>query len=113
MNKVPVVLRAHNDMPLVAETLQKLNTQRAPFVLVAFDNDSTDGTREEIGKYTGRVHQVPAGAYIPGRVLNQAMTATEGEFVVFLNSDCTPQNDVMLEALLAGFDSTRDRKSVV
>lgn len=103
MSQVPVVLRARNDMPLVADTLRKLATQRAPFVLVAFDNDSTDGTREEIGKYTGHIHRVAAGTYVPGRVLNKAMAATEGEFVVFINSDCTPQNDLMLGSLLAGF----------
>src|ERR1051326_1298702 len=99
MNPVCVVMRAHNDMPLVAETLRGLAMQRRPFTLVAFDNASTDGTLEEIRKYTGRIHHVPAGAYVPGRVLNQAMAATEGEFVVFLNSDCTPQNDSMLDAL--------------
>ena len=103
MSAVCVVMRAHNDMPLVAETLRRLQTQRHPFRLVAFDNASTDGTLEEIRKYTDRIHHVPAGAYVPGRVLNQAMAATDGEFVVFLNSDCTPQDDSMLDALLAGF----------
>jgi rhamnosyltransferase len=103
MSKVWVVMRAHNDMPLIAETLQRLQTQRRPFVLVAFDNASTDGTLEEIRKYTSRIHHVSAGAYVPGRVLNQAMAATEGEFVVFLNSDCTPRDDFMLDALLEGF----------
>src|SRR5260370_26758010 len=105
MSAVCVVMRSHNDMPIAAETLRSLRTQRTPFVLVAFDNASTDGTLEEIRKYTDRIHHVPAGAYVPGRVLNQAMAATEGEFLVFLNSDCAPQNDWMLEALLAGFVS--------
>jgi rhamnosyltransferase len=103
MTPVHVVLRAHNDMPLVAETLRALERQKLPMVLVAFDNASTDGTLEEIGKYTDRIHHVPAGAYVPGRVLNQAMAATEGEFVVFVNSDCTPQNDGMLASLVSGF----------
>jgi rhamnosyltransferase len=103
MSAVWVVMRAHNDMPLIAETLQRLQTQRRLFVLAAFDNASTDGTLEEIRKYTDRIHHVPTGAYVPGRVLNQAMASTNGEFVVFLNSDCTPQDDFMLDALLAGF----------
>ncbi len=105
MSALCVVMRSHNDMPLAAETLRNLRAQRTPFVLVAFDNASTDGTLEEIRKYTDRIHHVPAGAYVPGRILNQAMAATEGEIVVFINSDCTPQNDSMLEALLAGFVS--------
>lgn len=103
MNPVCVVMRAHNDMPLVAETLRNLATQSRRFTLVAFDNASTDGTLEEIRKYTDRIQHVPPGAYVPGRVLNQAMAATEGEVVVFLNSDCTPQNDSMLDALVTGF----------
>jgi rhamnosyltransferase len=107
MTPVPVVLRAHNDMPLVAETLRNLGRQKHPMVLVAFDNASTDGTLEEIGKYTDLIHHVPAGAYVPGRVLNQAMAATEGDFVVFVNSDCTPQNEDMLSALLAGFSDEK------
>ena len=107
MKPVCVVMRAHNDMPLVAETLERLQTQSTPFTLVAFDNASADGTREQIQKYTSRVHDVPAGAYVPGHVLNQAMAATEGEFVVFLNSDCSPQNDSMLAALLAAFTGER------
>jgi rhamnosyltransferase len=105
MNPVHVVLRAHNDMPLVAETLRNLARQKHPMVLTAFDNASSDGTLEEIRKYTDRIHHVPAGGYVPGRVLNQAMAATEGDFVVFVNSDCTPQNDGMLSALLEGFDA--------
>jgi len=102
MTPIPVVMRAHNDMPLVAETLRRLQTQRTPFTLIVFDNASTDGTLEEVRKYTDRIHHVPAGAYVPGRVINQAMDVTEGDLVVFLNSDCTPQTDTMLEALVAG-----------
>jgi rhamnosyltransferase len=107
MMPLNVVMRAHNDMPLVAETLRALAGQKTQFVLVGFDNASTDGTLEEIRKYTDRICHVPAGAYVPGRVLNQAMQATEGEFVVFLNSDCTPQNESMLEALVAGFSNDK------
>src|SRR5260370_42320927 len=100
MSALSVVMRSHNDMPLAAETLRNLRAQRLPFVLVAFDNASTDGTLEEIRKYTDRIHHVPAGAYVPGRVLNPAMAATDAKFVGVLNSDCTPQHAYMLDALL-------------
>src|ERR1700730_10344257 len=103
MNPTWVVMRAHNDMPLVAQTLARLREQRAPFELLAFDSASTDGTLEEIRKYTRRIVNVPRGEYVPGRVLNQGMRMSEGEFVVILNSDCTPQNEFVLQNLLAGF----------
>lgn len=100
-----VVMRARNDMPLVAETLDALARQRnVSFRLIAFDNDSTDGTRELLEERAERVLRVPEGTYVPGDVLNRAMRETDGEYVVFLNSDCTPQSDDWLEQLLTGFD---------
>lgn len=97
-----VVMRSHNDMPILAETLAALHRQSSPFVLLVFDNASTDGTREEALRYTDRVVNVPAGTYVPGKVLNSAMQATSGEVVVFLNSDCTPTNTTWLASLLSG-----------
>ncbi len=106
MSETPVniVMRSYNDMPLVAETLACISKQKIPYELVVFDNDSTDGTREEAEKYAKKIVNVPKGTYVPGKVLNAAMRETSGEFVVFVNSDCTPQHDEWLENLVAGFD---------
>ena len=89
---IDVVMRSHNDMPVVARTIEALREQSMPFRLTVFDNASSDGTRDAVSGLAERVIHVPAGAYIPGRVLNDAMHATESEMVVFLNSDCIPQN---------------------
>ena len=101
--KTTIVMRSYNDMPVIAETLAMVRRQRQPFELIVFDNDSTDGTRQEVEKVADRVVNVPRGTYVPGRVLNQGMQLSQGEFVVFLNSDCTPQDNNWLEKLLAGF----------
>lgn len=101
---VSIVLRSRNDMPLVRGTLAALSRQTRPFELIVLDNASTDGTREEAQKYATRLIDVPEGAYVPGRVLNQGMRESSSELVVFLNSDCTPQHDDWLDRLLAGFD---------
>ena len=101
--KTCIVMRSSNDMPLIAETLDGLSRQSQPFELVAMDNESTDGTREELAKYTDRIVTIPKGTYIPGQVLNKGMEVTEGEFVVFLNSDCTPVDDSFLGNMLKGF----------
>jgi rhamnosyltransferase len=98
-----VVMRSHNDMPLIAETLAGLHEQDQAFELICLDNQSEDGTVEELQKYTDRIVNIPKGSYIPGRALNLGMELTQGEFVVFLNSDCTPQNKFWLRKLLAGF----------
>ena len=99
-----VVMRSYNDMPLITETLSMVFKQKTPFTLVSLDNESTDGTLEEITKFTDSIYLVPKGDYIPGRVLNQGMEVSQGEFVVFLNSDCTPRNEKWLINLLQGFD---------
>ncbi len=96
-------MRSYNDMPLIADTLAMVSRQTIPFDLISLDNESTDGTIREIEKYADRIVNVPKGTYVPGRVLNQGMEISHGEFVVFLNSDCTPQNKWWLKNLLAGF----------
>jgi rhamnosyltransferase len=96
-------MRSHNDMPLIAQTLAALRQQDTPFDLIALDNESTDGTVAELKKHTDRIITIPSGGYVPGRVLNKGMEVSEGEFAVFLNSDCTPQDPSWLRNLLAGF----------
>jgi rhamnosyltransferase len=98
-----VVMRSHNDMPVIAETLVGLHGQDHPFELICLDNESQDGTIEELNKYTRSVITIPQGSYVPGRVLNLGMELTSSEKVVFLNSDCTPQHPQWLRNLLAGF----------
>lgn len=99
-----IVMRAHNDLPVIVETLDMVCRQDMPFRLLVMDNASTDGTSEVVRAYANRVIQVPAGAYVPGRVLNDAMRSTDGDVVVFLNSDCTPADTGWLRRLIAPFD---------
>ena len=101
--KPTVIMRSQNDMPLVAETLSRLSEQECEFELMVLDNASSDGTAEEVKKYTDKVVNIPSGEYIPGKVLNLGMELSTGEFTAFINSDCTPQNSKWLSELLAGF----------
>ena len=94
-------------MPLLAETLDAVKTQTFPYELIALDNESTDGSVDELKKHTENIINIPAGTYIPGKVLNLAMEASHGELVVFLNSDCAPQHETWLENLLKGFNSDK------
>ncbi len=107
-----VVMRSHNDMPVIAETLEKLHEQEKHFELICLDNESTDGTVDELRKYTSRVVNIPKGSYVPGRVLNLGMELAQSDQVVFLNSDCTPQNKSWLASLLSGFDGNENVAAV-
>jgi len=101
---IDVVVRAYNDIDLIRETLEGIRKQKTPCRILVMDNESQDGTTEICEELADRVINVPAGTYVPGVVLNQAMRETESEFVVFLNSDCPPLKDDWLDTLLAGFD---------
>ena len=103
--KTNIIMRACNDMPVIRQTLQMLHKQKHAFSLIALDNESDDGTREVLAEYTDNIFIIPRGEYIPGRVLNLGMNISEGEIVVFLNSDCTPRDDNWLGNLLQGFNN--------
>jgi rhamnosyltransferase len=105
MSAVDIVVRSHNDMPLIKQTLEAVRRQALPLRLLVMDNESTDGTAGIAQDFADKVINVPTGSYVPGKVLNQAMAATRGTMVVFLNSDCTPVDQRWLETLLAGFES--------
>jgi rhamnosyltransferase len=99
-----VVMRSKNDGGLVERTVAGLKMQDHPYRLLVMDNASTDQSAEILQKVADRFITVPEGQYVPGRVLNQGMRETDGELVVFLNSDCVPLHRSWLSRLLAGFD---------
>lgn len=102
-----VVMRSHDDMPLVERTLAMVARQDLPCRLLVLDNASTDGTRELARHYAEMVIHVPRGAYVPGRILNLGMRMCDGDLVAFLNADCTPHDQTWLRRLLEGFDDPR------
>ncbi|MFZ5949925.1 MAG: glycosyltransferase family 2 protein [Candidatus Rifleibacteriota bacterium] len=99
--KTSIVIRARNDMPVIKRTIAGLQRQNTAFEVFAFDNGSTDGTREELARIATRLIDVEK--YIPGQVLNQGMEISKSEKVVFLNSDCVPMHEQWLGNLLSGF----------
>ena len=57
-----VVMRCHNDMPLLADTLEALSGQSQPLKLLALENASTDGGRELLQKAAHKFIDVPKAA---------------------------------------------------
>lgn len=99
--RVSVVVRSRNDASIIERTLDALAQQTLPHELLCVDNASRDGTRELLVERKVRIHDVPEGAYVPGRVLNEAVARTEGDIVVFVNSDAPPLHDDFLALLTA------------
>src|SRR5215467_12621043 len=101
--KTSVILRARNDMPLVSQTVAQIRRQRQQVTLIAFDNASSDGTREFLKESADVLVDIPAGDYVPGRILNWGASLADSDLAIYLNSDCTPADDLWLAELLEPF----------
>lgn len=97
---VSVVLRSRNDAWIIGRTLAALARQTLPHELISLDNASTDGTRGILAAHGVTVHDVPAGAYVPGVVLNRGVALASAPIVAFVNSDCPPLHDEFLARLV-------------
>lgn len=105
--RVDIIMRSRNDRKLIVNTLRELKKQIGlDFDLYCFDNESTDGTLEIIRQYTNNIYTVAKTEYIPGKVLNKAMSVCNNEIVVFLNSDCTPTHNTWLLELCLKFNDS-------
>ena len=62
--KVSLIIRSRNDIAFAKQTLDALHTQSfTDFKIIAFDNSSTDGTRQIYDEYKNiEVVVIPKGA---------------------------------------------------
>jgi rhamnosyltransferase len=99
---VAIIMRAKNEMPHVHKALEALTQQScSSFDLFAVDSGSSDGTLEALQESGASLKQIAPEEYIPGNVLNNAITQTNHELIVLLNADAIPQSKQWLENLIA------------
>ncbi len=100
---VAIIMRSKNEMPYAVTALDRLFRQTwAAFTLYNVDSGSTDGTLEAIRpRNPTRLVEIPAKAYVPGKVLNEMIARTTESIIVFLNADAIPLDEFWLERLLA------------
>ncbi len=111
MMSCAIIMRSKNEMPYVVTALEMLAQQKwQDFTLYAVDSGSTDGTLEEVRRACpDRLTEIPPNGYIPGKVLNDMITRTDADVIVFLNADAIPVNEFWLERLLRPIlDGTAD-----
>jgi hypothetical protein len=91
---VSVVLRTYNHAPFIAQAIESVLIQRAefPFELVIGEDCSSDGTREIVEAY-GRRYPDLVKPVLPernvghGEMLRQALAATRGGLIAYLDGD--------------------------
>lgn len=100
---ISIIMRSKDEMPWIRQTLDALKNQsRQDFELICVDSGSTDGSWELLLQSEAtKVYQIPAKSYVPGKVLNEAITFAKGEIIVFNNADAIPQNEDWLQNLVA------------
>ena len=87
--KVSVLLTSYNHERWLRECIESaLNQTLEDVEVIAVDDNSTDGSREILQEYAGRLslilNDVNVGTY---GALNQALEAARGEYAAVLNSD--------------------------
>ena len=103
--KISIIMRSKNSDWVIASALAALFSQDfQDFELVVVDSGSTDKTLEIVRQYPCRLIQIEAGDYYPGKVLNDAIAATEDEIIVFINSDSVLLCPDSMSQLLKHFD---------
>ena len=98
---VAIIMRAKNEMPHVKHALEALERQTfGAFTLHGIDSGSTDGTLQLLEKRCDHLTKIPPEDYIPGKVLNTAISQTDQSIIVLLNADAIPLSDTWLENLV-------------
>lgn len=101
---VSIIMRTKNSAAILNQTLKALFSQQGvPFDLLAVDSGSTDQTMPLLNAYKVNVHAIESKHYFPGPVLNHAITLTQGQLLVFLNSDAVMLTPYTLYNLLKPF----------
>jgi rhamnosyltransferase len=101
--RVAIVMRSYNDADVIRQTLDGVMAQHMDdYELWNFDSNSDDGTLDIIRQYneSARIHLNDSAQYNPGRVLNEAVSITNSDILVFLNSDATPTDPFWLDRLI-------------
>ena len=99
--RISVIVRAHNDEALIERTLAGIFSQQPPpSEVIVCDDNSTDRTREVAARFPVKFVERPDGPYKPGRTLNALVRESNGDIVVFNNSDAVPLDSKWLEELV-------------
>ena len=102
-DSVSLVMRSFNEGWAIGDTLRMVREQdyQGTIELIVIDSGSTDGSIDIIRSFNpAQLVQIQSSEYVPGKVLNDGLSRSENEWVVFLNADDTPRDKSWLKELL-------------
>lgn len=103
-----IIMRSKDSDWVIAQSLAGLFAQEyRDFDLHIVDSGSRDRTLQIAREFPCRITEIASRDYYPGAVLNQAISQTHHEIIVFQNSDAVPLSPRSLGHLIRAFDDTR------
>ena len=85
---VSIVIPVYNGAEYLDEAVQSILAQDYPSIeLIVLDDGSTDGTREVLGKYTGRFYWETHENIGQASTLNKGWLMSKGEILAYLSAD--------------------------
>jgi rhamnosyltransferase len=102
MPKVSIIILTKNEEKFIEETLNSIYTQEidCDFEVIVIDSGSQDKTLEIVQRYPVKLIQIPSKAFGHGKTRNLGISNAQGDYIVFLNGDATPQNKKWLIFLI-------------
>jgi len=95
--KISLIIATYNQPDSLAKVFQGLSLQTVwPDEVHIADDGSTESTRELIDEWRGRArapvyhHWQPDNGFLKTTILNRAVAAAAGEYLIFLDGDCVP-----------------------
>ena len=101
--RISIAIRCRNDGIFIEQTLKAIagQTRKADEILV-FDNASSDSTKDILKRYPFlKIFDIADGEYVPGKVLNLAVSECDSDIIVFNNADAVPQDEHWLAELVS------------
>lgn len=107
--RVSIVILTKNEEPFIASVLQSVFQQvlSGAFEVIVIDSGSKDKTIDIVKQYPIRLIQIPPLDFGHGRTRNLGVNNSQGDYIVFLNGDATPNNEYWLSYLLEPFSLYR------
>lgn len=98
---ISVIIPTLNAGKTIGELLSKLRSQNLDTEIIVIDSSSKDNTVNIAKSFGVKVISIPSNAFNHGRTRNLGATESKGDILVFMTQDAIPQNNYLIEKLIA------------
>jgi rhamnosyltransferase len=106
---VSIIIVGKNESVYVKRCLEAVFSQSGNIIVevIFIDSGSKDGTLDIVSLYPVKIVNISPESFHHSKTRNLGAQLSGGEFVVFLNADAVPQNDIWLKELMIPFANSK------